>query len=109
MLLPLSELESNIIIEHLFIIGLVDQWTLHLLLMHVLFVRMAIKYFDAASFDKILQLGVCHIVPVLEPAEQIADTHYAELLVVHLQVTLVAMGIQFGFATVITIVRIVVV
>lgn len=59
----------------------------------MLFFRLSIKYFNAASFDEILQLRVCHVVPVLEPAEQIAYTHYAELLVVHLQVTLVALVI----------------
>lgn len=48
---------------------------------------------------------------MLEPTEQVADPHYAELLVVHLQVPLVILLLSVcrGFTTVITIGGIVVV
>lgn len=48
---------------------------------------------------------------MLEPTEQVADPHYAELLVVHLQVPLVILLLSVcrGFSAVVTVTGIVVV
>ena len=111
--LSLGELKSNIIVKHLFVVTLDYNRTLHLfLLLHLLLLlRLAVKYLNPAPFHKILQFRVSHVVPVLEPTEQVADPHYAELLVVHLQVPLVILLLSVcrRFTTVVTVAGIVVV
>ena len=109
--LSLRELQANIIIKHLFVIALDDKWTLYLLLRLYLFLSLTIEYLDASSFNEVLQLCIRHIVPVLEPTEQITNAHNAKLLVVNLLINLVVFlgGVYLGFTAVVTIFRVMVV
>ena len=109
--LSLSELQANIIIKHLFVVTFDYKWTLYLLLRLYLFLSLTIEYLDASSFNEVLQLCIRHIVPVLEPTEQITNAHNAKLLVVNLLINLVIFlgGVDFGFTTVVTIFRVMVV
>jgi len=109
--LSLGELQSNIIVKHLFVVTLDYNRTLYLFLLLHLLSCLPVKYLNPSPFHKILQFRIRHIVPVLEPTEQVADPHYAELLVVHLQVPLVILLLSVcrGFSAVVTVAGIVVV
>jgi hypothetical protein len=52
--LSLGELQSNIIIKHLFIVTLDYNRTLHLFLLLYLLLRLPVKYLDPAPLHKIL-------------------------------------------------------